>query len=176
MLSRLLIALLLCLSVPMTYGGGIVPTHEFHLSRCHINYNVAEEALQMTLHLFLDDLEDAMLREGIDKQFLCTEKEKEDAEIQLYRYLQMHFQLRVNQQAVTYEFVGKEVSDDLLGVWGYLEVKEVDQVSALTISNRLILDLHADQRNITSVLVPPGKQTYLILDRYKSQESLNYAQ
>ena len=68
------------------------------------------------------------------------------------------------------------MSDDLLGVWVYLEVKEVDQVSALTISNRLILDLHADQRNITSVLVPPGKQTYLILDRHKSQESLNYAQ
>ncbi len=166
--------LLLHLTTALPSEARSLPNHEFHISKCQIDYNVEEQALQMTLHLFLDDLEDALQREGVDKQFLCTEKEKNNADKHLYEYLQKYFLLQVNQSKVSYEFVGKEQSADLQGVWVYLEVTGVNSVAELTVSNRLLLDLFDDQKNITSISVPPGKQRYFILDRSKSQESINY--
>ena len=38
--------------------------HDIHLSTCLIEYNQVEKALQITLHIYIDDLEDALELEG----------------------------------------------------------------------------------------------------------------
>ncbi len=148
--------------------------HEFHLSKCQIDYNPTDKAVQMTLHLFIDDLEEALLAEGVEKLFLCSDREKKNADRELLAYLQKYFLLHINQESATYNFIGKEVSDDLQGVWVYLEVPEVHHIEQLTINNQLLLALFDDQTNITSVSVPPSKQNYFILERGKSEESITY--
>lgn len=166
---------LLCLlSASFSSKATLAPAHEFHMSKCQIEYNVEEKALQMTLHLFIDDLEEALRQDGIDKLHLCTEKETEDANAHLYGYLQKNFVLQVNQQDVQYDFVGKEQSEDLIGLWVYLEVTGVEQVNALDITNRVLIATFSDQKNITSVSVPPGKQNYFILQRGNERETIEY--
>ena len=157
-----------------SHSHSALPMHEFHISKCQIDYNLEEKALQMTMHIFIDDLEEALRKEGIDKLFLCSDKEKKQADRHLYQYLQKYFLITVNEEAASYEYVGKEPSEDLLGVWVYLEITDVQDIQQLTVKNRVLLDLFDDQKNITSVTVPPGKQNYFILEKGKSEESISY--
>ena len=128
----------------------------------------------MTLHLFIDDLEETLRQNDIDHLYLCSEKETEDAEQHLYAYLQENFVLEVNQQKVEYQFVGKEQSEDLIGIWVYLEVTGVVSIEEVTVTNQLLVDTFEDQKNITSIMVPPGRQNYFILDYGKRKESVNF--
>ena len=86
---------------------GIVPLssvevseHEFHMSKCEIAFNEEEKALQIILHLFIDDLEAALAEEGITKMYICTDKEHADAEKNMTNYLQENFVLNVNGENV----------------------------------------------------------------------------
>lgn len=169
-----LLFLICLLSSNLLPEARIAPTHEFHMSKCQIEYNVQEKALQMTMHLFIDDLEEALRLDGIDKLYLCTDKETTDADSLLYGYLQKNFLLQVNQQEAPYDFIGKEQSEDLIGLWVYLEITEVEQLEAIDITNRVLIKAFNDQKNITSVSVPPGKQNYFILQKGKEQESIVY--
>lgn len=163
----------LCLLASLGFTS-FAPAHEFHMSKCQIDYNEQEQALQMTLHLFLDDLEVALTQSGAEQLHLCTPKETDNAEEVLYQYLQKNFLLKVNQEGVTYEFIGKEQSEDLIGVWVYLEVVGVDSLREFSITNQLLLESFDDQKNITSVSVPPDQQQYFILQKGKTQESIIY--
>jgi len=154
--------------------SAFAPAHEFHMSKCQIDYNEQEKALQISLHLFIDDLEDALKQAGIKKVHLCSEKETADAEEQLYTYLQSNFLLEVNQEKVNYDFIGKEQSEDLIGVWVYLEVTEVEDLKDFSITNQLLVETFEDQKNITSVSVPPAQQKYFILQKGKTRESIHY--
>jgi len=91
--------------------------HEFHLSKCQIDYVQEEQSLQISLHLFIDDLEETLRNGGQDDLFICTDKEAPEAEQYIVDYLRDHFKIKVDQQAVSFSFLGKEVSEDLIGVW-----------------------------------------------------------
>ena len=158
------------LSAPARSG----PAHDFHISKCQIEYNHDEQALQMTLHIFIDDLEEALRKQGADKLFIGTEREVEDADPHLLKYLEKNFLLQVNEQKATYDYIGKEVSEDLQGLWIYLEITGVDTVKTISVTNSILLEIFDDQKNITSVSVPPSRQNYFILENGKSQESINY--
>ncbi len=148
--------------------------HEFHLSKTLIEYNEQERALQITMHIFIDDLEEALRQMGHDKLFICTKKEAADAEKQMEKYLRKQFQLSVNQRSVEYTFLGKEVSDDLMGVWCYLEVLNIDQLKQLDISNNILLEIYDDQKNVTQIVGPQKREGYFIFQKGQSSDSVNF--
>ncbi|MCB0570086.1 MAG: hypothetical protein KDC66_10000 [Phaeodactylibacter sp.] len=139
--------------------------HAFHISKCLIDYNEAEQSLQMSMHIFLDDLEEALRRQGSGKLYLCTPKETPDAEKQLAAYLEQHFRLRVNGKQQAFEFIGKEVSDDLAAVWCYLEITGVANLKALEVANDILMELYSDQKNVVSINGPGHKQGMLLLQK-----------
>lgn len=164
--------LLLCIcsilqSHAKTYIG--VPAHEFHLSKCQIEYSETDQALQIMLHVYLDDLEEALRQQGADKLFLCSEKEHEKAEKYLFRYLQQRINMNVNGEAVEYEFVGKEQSDDLQAVWCYLEITNVTNIESIEITNNLLMEVFDDQKNVVHIVIDKNKQGYFLF--HKGQES-----
>ena len=148
--------------------------HEFHLSKCDIDYNEGEKALQISMHIFIDDLETALAKEGKDKLYICTEKEVEEAEGYVFDYLTRHFQLQVDGQAVSYNFIGKEISEDLQAVWCYLEVESVEQVGRLSISNNILMEAFDDQKNIVSIKGPDKKQGYFLMKDGKYEEEITF--
>lgn len=148
--------------------------HEFHISKCQIQYSEEAKALQISLHLFLDDLEEALRQQGADKMFLCTEKEHKKAEKYLFRYLQQNFQLIVNEKAMEFEFIGKEQSEDLQAVWCYLEVTEVTLFQSLEVTNSLLMEIFDDQKNIVQVRAPGNKQGYFLLQKGQENDKVNF--
>lgn len=164
-----LLGAFLCL--PLTDGDII---HEFHVSKCEIDYNTSENALQITLHIFLDDLELSMEAQGAEKQFLCTEKELEGADNVYFDYLKKNFQISLNNgKIVKYQWIGKEISDDLAAVWTYLEITNVTDLSDISVKNTVLMDVHDDQKNIVQIK-GGGARGYFLLQRGKEKQSVSF--
>ena len=148
--------------------------HEFHISKCQIDFDEPTEAVQITLHLFLDDLEVAMKEQGADKMFLCSDKEDPKAETYLYRYLKQGFKLKVNEEVVDFEFVGKEQSEDLQAVWCYLEVTNVKFFHSIEVTNSLLMEVFEDQKNIVHIKAPDNKQGYFLFQKGQEHDKVTF--
>ena len=148
--------------------------HEFHISKCQIDYAEAEQSLQLTMHIFIDDLEEALRQRGKDQLFICTKKEAEDTDQYIIDYLQDKIQMKVNGELQSLRFVGKEISDDLAAVWCYFEVPGIQQLSNLEISNKLLQEVFEDQKNIVSIIGPKKKKAYFLFNRGDAAESVNF--
>ena len=148
--------------------------HEFHVSKCQIEFNLQEKALQISMHIFIDDLEDALRKQGSGKLFIGTEKESAEADMHFFQYLNSHFKLKVNDQDVEYDFVGKETSEDLQAIWCYLEITNIEAVKSIVVENSLLMEVFADQKNIIHIMMPNKKQGYFMLEKGKSSEKTTF--
>ena len=176
--NLLIILYTLWLASPAMSDGSQVKAdaavHAFHVSKCQVEYNEGEQALQISLNLFIDDLEEALRRQGAGKLQLCTPREAPDAENHLQRYLRRHFIIRVNGKALDYTFIGKEISEDQAAVWCYLEITNVQKFRELSVTNNLLLEVFEDQKNIVSIAGPGKKQGVLLFQEGKETESLTF--
>ncbi|HMQ47514.1 MAG TPA: hypothetical protein PKA00_08970 [Saprospiraceae bacterium] len=154
--------------------GSNAEKHEFHLSKCALEYNESEKALQFSLHLFTDDLEEALRRQGIKEINYCTQKEATNADEVLNTYLQEKLSIQVNGQAREFVFIGKEPAEDILGMWVYLEIEQVPTLSSLNITNAILMEAFSDQKNIISIKGPGGKKSALLFQKGQIQKSVNY--
>ena len=149
--------------------------HDIHVTKCNIDFSNEEKTLQITLHIYLDDLEEAIRKGGIEQVLnLCTEKEHEDGDKHLVAYLEKMFQLQVNDKAVSYNFLGKEPSEDLLAGWFYLEVEDVQTLEDLKINYGILTDLYTDQQNVIRVKGPNKQKGYFLLDSKKKEASASF--
>lgn len=148
--------------------------HQFHLSKCLIEYNEAEAAIQVSMHLFIDDLEDALRKQGADKLFLCSEKEASDAETHLERYISKHLKVSVNGQPLTFSFLGKEPSEDLLGVWCYLEAVNVRSLKEISVTYDILMEAFEDQKNVVSIRGPEKEQESFLFQKGSAHDSVSF--
>lgn len=172
--------LLMLLSVaPSAIAFPVIPPsslHDFHLSKCLIEYNVTEKAIQISMQVFIDDLEEALRREGKDHLALCTPKEAPDAEQYFQDYLLEHFHLAVNGQEVTYNYLGKEISEDLSSLWCYLEIEAVANINSIKVSNDLLMETFEDQQNIISIKGPNNQSGMWLFKKGSSSNTVSFKQ
>lgn len=148
--------------------------HEFHLSKCLIEYAPEESSLQVTLHVFIDDLEECLRLQGIDNLFICTEKESPEAEQYLVDYFSKTFLIEVNGQQIPFEFLGKEISEDLMGAWCYFEFKGIESIETITIANSILTEVFPDQKNIISFIDPNGKKNYFMFGKTNYSKTIDF--
>jgi len=159
--------LLIALFVPIN----ISPAHDIHLSKAEVNYVSEEQVLQISLHLFLDDLEMSLEDYGAKNLQLCTEKEHDDGESYIIAYLRDHFKFIQNGATIPIDFIGKEQSEDLIAVWCYLEIP-LDNSKELYHENLILLDKYDDQKNIISFKEDGKRSLFDILDHRESKIKL----
>ena len=146
--------------------------HEFHLSKSTINYNTTEQSVQITMNMFIDDLELALKGEGIESLQLCTGIEKPEAEQEIYNYIKDHLVVEVDGRVIVPEFLGKEQSDDLVAVWCYLEVADVSSFNKINISNTIMVDLYNDQKNMTTIQLDKKRVESILFTPEKTEENV----
>jgi len=148
--------------------------HKFHVSKCLMEYKTQEKSLQISLHIFIDDLEIALENRGATNLQLCTEKEAPKSEEYLFRYLQEKFKVEVNQQVVEFQWIGKEISDDFAGVWCYMEAPNIEKMNSLQVANKVLLDTFDDQKNIVRIKGPNGKEGFLMFAKGDEMEKVKF--
>ena len=141
--------LAVCLCTAASFG-----VHDFHLSKSTVNYDTDTNALQVTLRIFIDDLETALAAEGIEGLKIGTGIEVDSADYFVAGYIADHFVLTTAADTLSYDYLGKELSDDLQAIWCYLELPLEDGLPTgadLTLHNTILLADFADQKNVVTV-------------------------
>jgi hypothetical protein len=144
--------------------------HAFHICKTDMVYKPAEKSLQITMHIFIDDLELALEKQGQSKLFIGTEKEKSGANDLIINYLQKNLNLQINGKKTAYAWIGKEPTADRQALWVYLEVKDVKSIKDVQVENKMLTEVYEDQKNIVQINVPNKKQGYFLLERSKTSD------
>lgn len=139
--------------------------HEFHLSKSTINFDTKSNSLQVTMHIFIDDLETALAELEDTKLYIGTEKEDSKADHFIAKYIFDHFELRHRDSILEQSFLGKELSNDLVAIWCYIEVPIEGTLESLKIKNNLLMEVFDDQKNVITIKKDKKRKDDLLLNK-----------
>lgn len=145
--------------------------HKFYVSVTQVEYNNEQHSAQIISRIFIDDIED-VLQKRYDES-INFDTDLKDPKLQKYLslYLSSKLSFEINSQKVFFNFVGKEVEEDLLIC--YLEIENISSIKSIKVTNHLLMDLYEEQQNI--IHVKSGKQRKsLILEKDKAMSSLHF--
>lgn len=143
----------------------ILNNHEFHISNCEIELRPEQANITLVAHIFIDDLEVALKQQGFDSLYIMTEKEHLKADDIIGQYLSENLKLIADQKKLTFTFLGKEPSEDLIAVWCYMEVVDAPKIEHLEIKNTILLSTFEDQKNITSFQRSGEKKQHFLFEK-----------
>jgi hypothetical protein len=152
----------------------IFNTHEFHVSQCEIQYRPAQGHVAVVMHIFIDDLEAALSAKGYDSIYLCTEKERADANDLIASYLNENFIFEADDAPINFTMLGKEVSEDLMAIWCYIEAENIPPFESAVISNKVLLETFDDQKNILSFEYQGYKKKHFLFDRSEPLQKISF--
>jgi len=121
--------------------------HPFHVSVCEVYHNQETNSLEISMKIFIDDLELAIQHNNAETFRLSELHENNDKKDKLVNYLKKQFLIMVNSKEINLEFVGFEFDDDALLC--YMEGKKINKIATIEIKNALITELYEDQINLT---------------------------
>lgn len=147
-----------------------ISDHDFHLSRCEINYETATGDIQIAAHIFIDDLENALGQTGAKRVYIATSKESADCNTLIEKYINQKLKLKAANRILTPSFLGKESSKDMTAVWCYLEVTNIKNLKEFEIENKILTEIFIDQKNIIDFTVNKKKKHFTIFDSKKTSE------
>jgi len=164
-MTTLFFSLLWVLFSPSNILEESTAMHDIHMSRCDIDYREESSTLEISMRIFIDDLELDLRSTGFDSLKICTGHEKPEAESIIYDYLQTHLTLKVDGERAQLEWIGKEISEDLSAVWCYLQVSSVRPTRSIDITNDVLLSTYDDQQNIVKIVMADGERSFFIFDQ-----------
>ncbi|MBR9922519.1 MAG: hypothetical protein GYB31_16910 [Bacteroidetes bacterium] len=147
--------------------------HDYHVSKCILNYRSETQSLEISLHFFIDDMELALEDQISEPLFLGTEKESEEAQQLLLEYLDQHLSFSVDRKKVNYDWIGRETTDDLSGIWSYMEVTNFPPPGKLKVRNSLMLDVYSDQKNLVSFNFDESGEVYYLFRSGKKEDVIS---
>ncbi len=145
--------------------------HKYYLSLCEIEYVEEQQSIQIVLGMFIDDLEYTLNKNHKTKLFAATPDEVSNIDQFYENYLNEHFNIIVNNSPKSYKYIGKEYDDDIVRF--YLEITNIQQLSAIEITNTSLLKDFEDQQNIIKIKVKKYHKTFY-LNRKNDKGLLNF--
>ena len=147
--------------------------HDIHLSKSEIRHNTQKQSIEISVKIFIDDLELTLEQAGHTELNVLAQDEHPAVDSILSSYLLEHLQIATDNKLLTPQYLGKELSDDLIAVWCYLEISDVADFRRMDIQNLILLDLYDDQQNIVAFYKDRKNLRYEFLDHTKKQMTLN---
>jgi hypothetical protein len=123
-----------------------------------MQYNAAEKMFEVSLRVFTDDLEEALVKENNNQPVRLNDKDTNGPLVE--RYIRKHFGLtNANHQRKPYRFLGKEQEVD--ATWIYIEVPYSEPLQGSTLQQSLLMDKFDDQINLVNITYQSEKKTVL---------------
>lgn len=139
------------------------PPHDIHVSVCELKYNSNTTSFQASIKIFIDDLQRAASKEGAPEMRIGDDAELKNANDYIAGYLKKHFHIELDGTGLSPVFAGKELSDDYLAVWCYIEFPAtLSGVKNCTVTNDVLMALYEDQRNIMDIQMTASHKDYMI--------------
>jgi hypothetical protein len=131
--------------------------HPFFVSVTEISHNASEKSLEISCKLFTDDFEKALRKNNNTKIDLTRPADRSAMDKAISAYIRQHLQVKADGKVVTLQYIGYELEEE--AAWCYFEVKGVNTLRRLDISNALLYDYVDKQSNIMHVTVGGERQT-----------------
>jgi len=121
--------------------------HPFHVSVSEVKYKEEEKAIQISVRIFLDDLEVAIQEYSGNKTMDITLKENwEFINENLSKYIPEKFKVYDEKGEFDVNYLGAEIEGEVM--WAYMEIEKVKKLRTITIWNSLLHETFDDQENL----------------------------
>jgi len=138
--------------LPVTAQAGKVSPdegqHEFYVGLTDIVYNLGTRTFEITLKVFTDDLELALVESGGGEKIILADYGAEAGNDSLiFAYVAEHFTIfRKGAQPLAMHPVGRETELDV--TWIYLETDPTQPLKEAVVSNTMMMEIYEDQTHI----------------------------
>jgi hypothetical protein len=123
------------------------PAHKYYFSLTEIKANTFSKTLSVSTKLFIDDLETVLQKNNNIKYDLTKSKDDKVVQNELFKYINNHLKIYLDEKNISLNFVGFEIDNDV--VWIYLESKlNTKEFKVTKIMNSILYDLCNDQTNL----------------------------
>lgn len=132
--------------------------HPFYLSVTNLKYNVKDKALQGSVKLFTNDLEDALKRTEHRTVDLIHPEDTLKTQQLLEGYLKKRLSLSLNNEQKNFQVLGFEREQE--AIWIYIEFKGCNLPETIRLENSLLYDFIENQSNIMHFEVKGERKSY----------------
>lgn len=131
--------------------AGFVP-HPLHVSVTEIEMKEEPSEMQITMRIFIDDIEAAVRKERNEPELDITKPADGKSTDELIKaYLAPRFAVELDGKKSNIKYLGSETQGDVFYL--YLLISDVPQWKDITVHNSIIMDVYDDQSNIVNVSV-----------------------
>jgi hypothetical protein len=133
--------------------------HPLYVSVTEMGYNATDKNLEISCKIFTDDFEKTLASAFKAKVDLTAPADKSEADRMVKEYIKSHLLLKIDNKAVTLEFVGFEKEND--AVWSYFEVKNITAApKKIDVTNSLLYEVYDKQMNLMHVTVNGNRKSF----------------
>ena len=134
--------------------------HKYYLSLTQIEYRSEKQSIQITINVFMNDIEVALNKDyNIDLK-LDTKKELKDNDVYFIKYLNDRLHFKVDNFSKKFNYIGKEYEGDL--VFFYLEIENIKEVNSIEIENKILTKHFPEQQNLIKSKVKKKHKSMLL--------------
>lgn len=151
--------------------SSFVNVHKYYISLTQIDYISDSTSVQITMNVFIDDLQETINKTFNQEYDLTISADVEDSYGQIKQYLEAHFKLKINGQDVEIKYLGSENEGDI--VYLYTEVENVNQISTIEVINNMLTDFFPEQQNLIKLKIN-GEFDSLLLTKKNDKGLLNF--
>jgi len=134
--------------------------HKEYFSLTKIDFNEKDQALQITMRIFTNDIDLALSKQFEKAIELGTTKEIANADKLLEIYLNQKFSVKLNKQMARYTYIGKEFEKDVMYV--YLEITDIKEVNEIEIQAAMLIETFAEQENIVKLNINEQRKSLIL--------------
>jgi hypothetical protein len=120
--------------------------HPMHVTVTEVEYDQSSKSIEMSIHVFWDDIERHIRRIKNDDQLDLMGASQEGRDQLLKTYLGAQVKLNINERQYTPSYLGHEVEGE--AIWVFMEVSNVKKLKVLEVSNTILFDIYNDQANL----------------------------
>jgi len=148
--------------------------HDVHLSKSEVNYDSKSQSVQVSIMLFLDDMEAALAKRGASDLKLYSNNEAEAADDYIEEYLAEKLRFNNNGQSVDAIYIGREITEDFEGVWCYLEVPVSNIEKPFAVTNEIFMEIFDDQKHVMVITKDHQRVDHWIIDEDPYTEEIRF--
>lgn len=134
--------------------------HKYYLSFTTIKFSEKDKSLQVITRIFIDDLEKTLNENYNIESKLSTKNEIKNADEYINKYLTEKFLISINGKKKSFEFIGKEYSDNEAII--YFEFKKVKRIKTITVYNSALTETFDNQQNVIKLKIDSKKKSYIL--------------
>lgn len=134
--------------------------HKYYVSLCEIEYLKEKQSIQITLGVFIEDLEFTLNKNSGKQLNLGSKIEVENIDDYYKKYLNEHLLISINGKNQPYKFIGKEYDGDIVRF--YLEINNIKELKSIEVTNNILINEFDNQKNIVKIKVKDFNKTFYL--------------